>query len=64
MPYAIRAKRIPSKIPSMDAWTINIGALKINKSIEFKKKCPLKKKGALNISYYLSDHLGVGCTNL
>jgi hypothetical protein len=29
----------------MDAWTINIGALKINKSIELKKNAPLKKRG-------------------
>jgi len=29
----------------MDAWTIKIGALKINKSIVFKKKCPLENRG-------------------
>jgi hypothetical protein len=40
------AKRIPSKIPSMDAWTIKIGALKISRSIKFvKKNAPYKFRG-------------------
>ena len=29
------ANKIPKRIPSNDAWTINIGALKIRKSIKF-----------------------------
>ena len=34
---AINANKIPRRIPSNEAWTINIGALKIRKSIKFVK---------------------------
>ena len=34
---AISANKIPRRIPSSDAWTINIGALKIRKSIKILK---------------------------
>ena len=35
--FAINANKIPRRIPSNEAWTINIGALKIRKSIKFVK---------------------------
>ena len=34
--YIFNANKIPRRIPSNDAWTINIGALKIRKSIKFQ----------------------------
>jgi len=47
MPYATKANKIPRRIPSIDAWTIKIGALKISRSIEFElKKMPPKIQGA------------------
>tara|TARA_B100000989_G_scaffold164076_1_gene122586 strand:+ start:241 stop:411 length:171 start_codon:yes stop_codon:yes gene_type:complete len=56
MPYAIKANKIPKRIPSNDAWTISIGALKIKKSIKdynLLKEKPPENQGLINalISY-------------
>jgi|TARA_B100000953_G_scaffold255715_1_gene219585 hypothetical protein len=46
----------------MEACTINIGALKIKKSILATiKECPLESRGHdFNLFNYLDDHEGIG----